>query len=81
MGDALDRHAPALVESSVGKAIVHVTAGNEFTAALTDTGEVCGNGVAEKCSTTKLIRDQGYVKGCRRMAWQSWIRWRRGYRR
>lgn len=41
LGDSLERRKPAFSEACRGKDIVQVTAGNEHTAVLTNTGEVC----------------------------------------
>ncbi|CAN0107092.1 unnamed protein product, partial [Hapterophycus canaliculatus] len=40
LGDTVERYTPTLSRSSRDKSIVHVTAGNELTAVLSDTGEV-----------------------------------------
>lgn len=40
VGDARQRYSPTVVEFSLGKDVVQVTAGNELTAVLTNTGEV-----------------------------------------
>lgn len=40
LGDARDRLAPTLCDSCHGKDVVHVAAGNEITAVVTNAGEV-----------------------------------------
>lgn len=40
LGDTVERHTPTVSQTSRGKDIVYVTAGNELTAVLTNTGEV-----------------------------------------
>ncbi|CAM9295132.1 unnamed protein product, partial [Ectocarpus sp. 12 AP-2014] len=51
LGDTLERHTPTLSQTSRGKDIVVVTAGNELTAVLTNTGEVysCGYNSEGQC--------------------------------
>lgn len=46
LGDAVERPTPTLSQSSRVKGVVHVTAGNELTAVLTNTGEVGASVVA-----------------------------------
>lgn len=53
LGDAVERHTPTLSNSSRGKGVVHVTAGNELTAVLTNTGEVGKN--SEPCDFLLLL--------------------------
>eukprot|EP00639_Heterosigma_akashiwo_P009029 CAMPEP_0194598360 /NCGR_PEP_ID=MMETSP0292-20121207/26956_1 /TAXON_ID=39354 /ORGANISM="Heterosigma akashiwo, Strain CCMP2393" /LENGTH=397 /DNA_ID=CAMNT_0039459293 /DNA_START=168 /DNA_END=1359 /DNA_ORIENTATION=- len=50
-GDTAERHLPSLVQFSLGKDIVQVAAGNEFTAMLTAAGEVfcCGYNDSGQC--------------------------------
>lgn len=48
LGDTVERHTPTLSNSSRGKSIVHITAGNELTAVLTKTGEVSAVGSGNK---------------------------------
>ncbi|CAM9563936.1 unnamed protein product [Pylaiella littoralis] len=56
LGDTAERHTPTLSNSSRGKGIVHVTAGNELTAVLTDTGEVysCGYNNEGQCGVGEV---------------------------
>eukprot|EP00903_Cladosiphon_okamuranus_P014621 g13558.t2 len=56
LGDAVERYTPTLSHSSRGKGIVHVTAGNELTAVLTNTGEVycCGYNTEGQCGIGEI---------------------------
>ncbi|CAB1109824.1 unnamed protein product [Ectocarpus sp. CCAP 1310/34] len=56
LGDTLERHTPTLSQTSRGKDIVDVTAGNELTAVLTNTGEVysCGYNCEGQCGIGEI---------------------------